>query len=130
MASFLAFAVMAGAGIRSFWRMNEVDFGQERAAALNGGYLHYARASFKLGQGLVVHRSRRYVVIAYPNNFLGFSMWKQVMPFPKASGTIFRLRVPLWFPLLLLLIAPVRWLVARPQYVPAFPVVANAKQLS
>jgi len=126
MASLLAFAVVAGAGIRSFWTMDELDFGQRRATALNGGYVHYARASFEIGQGLVVHQSRRYQVISYPNNFLGFSVWKQVTSFPGASGTVFRLRVPLWFPLLLLLIAPVRWLIARPQYVPAFPVVAGA----
>jgi hypothetical protein len=125
--SLLAFVAVAGAGIRSFWRMDELDFGQERATALNGGYLHYARASFKLGQGFVEHQSRRYQVIAYPNNFLGFAIWKQVVRFPNATGKIFRVRVPLWFPLLLLLIAPVRWLIARPQYALAFPVVTDAK---
>jgi hypothetical protein len=38
--------------------------------------------------------------------------------------------VPLWFPLFLLLIAPVRWLIARPANVPAFPVITVAKQES
>lgn len=129
MASLLGFAVVAGAGIRSFWTMDELDFEQKRATALNGGYLHYARASFKIGQGLVVHQSRRYQVISYPNNFLGFSVWKQVLSFPSLSGTIFHLRVPLWFPLLLLLIVPVRWLIAGPRYVSAFPIIAESKQV-
>lgn len=35
--------------------------------------------------------------------------------------------VPLWIPLLLLLIAPVCWLVARSENVAAFPVVTDAK---
>ena len=52
--------------------------------------------------------------------------------FPDYPGALreFQIFIPLWFPLLLLLIAPVRWLIARPQYVPAFPVIADAKQSS
>jgi len=36
--------------------------------------------------------------------------------------------VPLWFPLLLLLITPARWLIARPTNAPAFPVIAEGRQ--
>src|SRR6185437_4047796 len=38
----------------------------------------------------------------------------------------FYIEVPLWFPTLLLLIAPVRWLMARPANAPAFPVIIDA----
>ena len=39
----------------------------------------------------------------------------------------FEIVMPLWPLLILLLIAPVRWLTARPANAPAFPVIANAK---
>lgn len=38
--------------------------------------------------------------------------------------------VPLWIPLLLLLIAPVCWLIAQPANIAAFPVVTDTKQAS
>lgn len=129
--SFVAFVVTATSGIRSFWSMDEFDFGQDRAIALNGGCLHYARASFKFRQDPFGHLTWRYQIITYPNNFLGFATWKGVVRFSKGTGTgtgsVFHLRVPLWPLLLLLLIAPLRWLIARPANAPAFPVITDAK---
>jgi len=128
--SFVAFVVAATAGVRSFWTMDEFDFGQDRAIALNGGCLHYARASFKFRQDPIGHLTWRYQVIAYSNNFLGFGTWQGVVPYPKGTGTgkVFHVRIPLWPILILLLFAPVRWLAARPVNAPAFPVVTNAKR--
>ncbi|HEX5243834.1 MAG TPA: hypothetical protein VFW23_11280 [Tepidisphaeraceae bacterium] len=121
--SFAAFVVTATAGVRSFWTMDEFDFGQDRAIALNGGCLHYARASFKFRQDRIGHLTWRYQVIAYPNNFLGFATWKGIVRFSKGTGTgkVFHLRLPLWPISLLLLIAPACWLIARPANPPAFP---------
>jgi len=107
--------------------MDELDFGQDRAVALDGGCLYYARASLKFRQNSVEHVSWRYRVIAYPNDFLGFAVWKRVMRFPKATGTgsVFYVRAPLWPLLILLIIAPARWLIARPENAPAFPVITK-----
>jgi len=38
---------------------------------------------------------------------------------------MFSFWIPLWFVLLLLLIAPALWLVARPTNAPAFPVITK-----
>ncbi|HEX5243521.1 MAG TPA: hypothetical protein VFW23_09705 [Tepidisphaeraceae bacterium] len=46
----------------------------------------------------------------------------------KITAESFVYGVPVWFPLLLLFIAPARWLIARLASAPAFPVITDAKQ--
>ena len=60
-------------------------------------------------------------------SFLGFSYEheKSLGEVARYEGRYFWL--PLWFPLLLLLIAPVRWLISRRSR-PAFPVITDVEQ--
>ena len=49
--------------------------------------------------------------------------------FPNSPTLAYlRIQVPLHFPLLLLLIIPMRWLIARPANAPAFPVITDANR--
>src|SRR2546421_3507917 len=110
MVSLVAFVLVAGAGVRSFWTMDELDFNHDRAIALNGGCLHYGHASWPINQELIAHQSRKYQVLVYPNGILGFALWHQALP-PLGKQKIFRVCTPIWPLLLLLLIAPLRWLI-------------------
>jgi len=120
--SLVGLVVIAGAGVRSFWTMDELDFGHDRAIALNGGCLHYAHASFLVNRYRIQHLSRKYQVITSPRTNLGFGVWNQVLS-PKQ--TVFRACAPIWPFLLLLLIVPVCWLIARPAATSAFPIITS-----
>ena len=115
-----------GAGIRSFWTLDELDFGHDRAIALNGGCLHYAHASFAINRQLIEHRSMKYQVLNDPNVILGFGIWNQV-PFPKLK--IFAC-APIWPFLPLLLIAPLRWLIGKPAGTSAFAIITSPESPS
>ena len=128
--SLLAFVILVVAGIRSLWVFDAI--GRPTQA---GGWaieLADARATFELvlsagasgpiGRGHVSARLR-------PNSSIvgraiwGFHAEKTVLPRMKLIQII----TPLWALLLLLLIAPVSWLIARQANPPAFPVVNQAK---
>ena len=51
-----------------------------------------------------------------------------VVDIPDKQASLFMVNVPIWFPLLLLLIAPVCWLIARPANAPAFPIVTDGNR--
>jgi hypothetical protein len=126
-ASLVGFVMVASAGVRSFWTLDELDFGYDRAIALNGGCLHYAHSSFAIDRQPIQHRSMKYQVLNSPNVILGFGIWNQV-PFPNAK--IFRACTPIWPFLLLLLIAPLRWLVGRPAVTSAFAIITSTESPS
>jgi len=128
--SLLAFVAVAAAGIRSLWVFDAIGKPNQ-----HGGWaieLADARATFELvlstgasgpiGRGHVSARLR-------PNSSVvgraiwGFQAQKTVLPGMKLIQII----TPLWLPLLLLLIAPVLWVIARPANAPAFPVIADRK---
>lgn len=127
---FAVFLVVAVAGIRSFWIWSALGNGNDRAIFLMDGNLVFMHTSGRGG--------------FYPSGFesakpeadsslrkgvLGFAIRSEITPnaFNNTSEKQFILRVPLWFPLLLLLINPIRWLIARPIRGPAFPVVTDLK---
>lgn len=128
---FAVFLVVAVAGIRSFWICDALGNGNDRAIFLEGGYLVFIHSS---GNATFLPPSG-YLSgpiddeFPFPRSFLGFAVKREsaTLLFGKAIATEFSLRAPLWFPLLLLLINPVRWLIARPVRGPAFPVVTDAK---
>lgn len=130
--SLLAFLVVAAAGIRSLWVFDAIGTPTQA-----GGWaveLADARATFELvlsagasgptGRGHVSARLR-------PNSSIvgraiwGFRAQKTVLP----RMEMFQIITPLWLPLLLLLIAPMSWLIARQANPPAFPVVNEAKHV-
>jgi len=131
MLSLLAFVVLAAAGIRSLWVFDAIGRSNQ-----HGGWaieLADARATFELvlssgasgpiGRGHVSARLR-------PNSSIvgraiwGFHAEKTVLP----SMQLIQIITPLWLPLLLLLIAPVCWLIARQAKPPAFPVVETKQE--
>jgi len=93
-----------------------------------GGYLVYTQAS---GKGVIYSESGHLSgsmqphLLDMPNSFLGFAAKTNVFSSPFGIEKDFALRVPLWFPLLLLLVYSRRWLIARPANAPAFQVVAK-----
>jgi len=129
--SLLAFVVVAASGIRSLWVFDAIGRSNQ-----HGGWaieLADARATFELvlssgasgpiGRGHVSARLR-------PNSSIvgraiwGFHAEKTVLP----SMQLIQIITPLWLPLLLLLIAPVCWLIARQAKPPAFPVVESKQE--
>ena len=73
------------------------------------------------------HLSASAIDFPVPKNVLGFAVENRVEHHELGSEKVFAVRIPVWFPLLLLLIAPARWLIARPADAPAFPVITDAK---
>src|SRR5690349_15413273 len=120
--SLVGFAMLASGGVRSFWILDELDFGHDRAIALNGGCLHYAHASWAIDRQPIKHGSMKYQVLNYPNVIWGFGIGNQTY---SPQQKIFRARTPTWPFLLLLLIAPVRWLIGRPAAPSAFAIITS-----
>lgn len=130
--SLLASVAVAGAGIRSMWIQDYWNLGTFRTIrtiALAGGCMRYGCLSGDLLAGvppprghISLFRKRR-----IDSDIFNFS----VRDFISHSVPAYRqitVAIPLWFPLLLLLIAPVRWLIALPANAPAFPVITDAKR--
>jgi len=131
--SLLAFVVAGGAGIRSLWIADAWNAGDGRGLGLFGGRVTYkhdpsppfvpsGHISFDAS---MISPSRRIIGEA----IWGFGAGTEVHSLhsrttPSVVEKVFYVTIPLWPFLLLLLIAPVRWLIARPANAPAFPVIA------
>jgi len=128
--SLLASVVVAAAGVRSVrtydaWGSNNWTIGIENGSI---GFMretgYYADGPMdRLGHISSAART------AGPFVNLKFSISSQdVIPSRPGALKILELHIPLWLPLLLLLITPVCWLIARPANAPAFAVITNAKR--
>lgn len=109
--------------IRSFWTYGGFNFRYGREIELDRGCFLYEQAGVK-------HIWGAYLGNNYLDSIWGFAIGNQAAIDPVTLGNIsvFRIRIPLWPFILLLLIAPVRWLIAQPANAAAFPVIAYAKQ--
>jgi len=123
-ASLLGFVVVAAAAIRSFRVASDTKIGWRNDILLEGGYITY----------LHIYQTREVRDqsgnLKWPIKFRwiggGFRVGQWILTLYKQYTFVqCGIELPVWFPLLLLLIAPVRWLIARPANAPAFPVIAN-----
>jgi|SRR6185437_802493 len=132
--SLLVFGAVLGAGVRSYWSWEQVAVGDGMALGVDTGCLFYTFDNQGTAPGFShqsVEPDAEWIADAYPATwrFAGFSVNSLNSPIkPTGRFKVFIFRVPIWFPLLLLLIAPVRWLIARPANAPAFPVITDAKR--
>ena len=120
--SLLAFMGMAGAGVRSFWIADELT-DVRSLIGFAGGLVYFSRLSPPNGFGVRGYTSMN----IDPHGraiFSGFST-RTVRYAPKFEMD--SVIVPIWPLLLLLLIAPVWWLIARSANAPAFPVITERK---
>ena len=120
--SLLAFMVLTGAGVRSFW-IADMLTGTRSEIGFAGGLVYFPHISPPNGFGVRAHRS----IHIDPHGraiFPGLRI-KTVVYAPqfKMLSEI----VPIWPLLLVLLIIPACWLIARSENVPAFPVVTNSR---
>jgi len=132
--SLLTFFVITAAGVRSHHTLDRWNWRGRRIILISGCVLcAYDPASVNFP----IHESYSAVNAFIPELFVppgwsiaGFSK-NEIEHVALGSGepsTELCLKIPLWFPLLLLLIAPIRWLIARPANAAAFPVITSAKQ--
>ncbi len=121
--SLLLFAMVAVPGIRSFWTWEVWSNHNGRLViALVRGRVSYLRASEVVTQLLPPGYSS---YKSSPDwNSIRESLWGFRIDNDQA---LFMMHVPIWPLLLLLLIAPARWLIARPVDAAAFPVVTGPK---
>lgn len=126
--SCAAFLLVAFAGIRSFWITDGMTFGQHRAVGFIGGNAIYVHADYKVTQAPIKFQSGYFQKFQHPPGILGFVIWNQVLRVTGRNFKVFRVLVPLWPLILLLLIAPIRWMMALPIQAAAFPVVTDGKQ--
>ncbi len=119
MVSLLAFAVVVGAGVRNLrvwdsWNTPRLNIGLYRGCAC---YSQSAKAE----QGACFkHYSGR-----IPQNA---AIALKFESFSSAQTRQFGIRIPLWFPLVLLLIVPLYWVMALPVSSRAFLVVTTRVQ--
>jgi len=128
--SLLLLVVVAGAGAISFREAEGWDFGRYRTIWLESGGILYQR--FAGGPFSREIDKGGFVKQAPPKGvFLKFSEDDSTVQAPGGAFSIRTLVVvfPLWPLLLLLLIAPMRWLIARPANAPAFPVITDARKV-
>ena len=123
--SLLAFVVVAGAGVRSLWTWDVWTDGNGRVVGLEQGCIIYTHTVAARPDAPSTHLSGNAKDLPVPKNVLGFAVENRVEHNQFGNEKVFGLRVPVWFPLLLLLIAPVRWIFARPATTMAFPVVTK-----
>jgi len=134
--SLLLFAAVAGAGVRSLWIAEAWNDGNGRFVGLFGGratYQHILDPPFSpsghVSSDLGVSPDRRIAGEAIYGVRIGTDSYSRgIRADPSAVQRIFTIHIPLGPILFLLLIVPVRWLVARPANAPAFPVITDAKR--
>ena len=129
--SLLAFLMVAIAGVRSFWNCDLWQF------MINGKgqayFLYSGRAGFvcRSGEAMPTEYSGHTHTVVEPNRYgalqslWGFEVHYGVDSARQHDGPVFEFCAPLWPLLLVLLIIPARWLIARPAGSPAFPVVSK-----
>ena len=132
MVSLLAFVGVAGVGARSLWIVDSWYYSHSIGVRLEGGRFGCMHeSSDRVISGITfTHFTFRMMPRQVLTVFWKFHIHRAeyAVTFPGGSlghTKVFVVWIPLWFPLLLLLIAPVRWLIARPANTPAFPVVTD-----
>lgn len=127
MVSLVALLALAGAAVRSFRVASDTKIGWRNDILLDGGYITY----------LHIYQTReardQSGNLKWPIKFRwiggGFRVGQWILILSNEYTFVqCGIEFPLWFPLLLLLIAPVRWLIARPASASAFPVITDATQ--
>ena len=132
--SLLAFVTVTAAGVRSFWNWDEWDFGgYVLSVVLKSGCVHAVHVSNSQSTISLRHGGHQSGDIAPEDRTLrraltGFGAKRNILSLRAGDETVEKYDLPLWPLLLLLLIAPVRWLIAQPANAPAFPVIADAKR--
>jgi len=129
MMSFAAFVVLAVLSVRSFWTWDLLSDGVSEMITLSDGCVMYTHTSTSgaSGTSLNGHISGR----GYPNRrsirraALGFSATRSILPSGLGQLQISQVTLPLWPLLLLLIVMPVLWLIARPPAGLAFHVIAD-----
>jgi len=123
------FVVTAGTGLRSFWKQDSWIYGTDKRVVGFGsgrgrivGLYISAPADIKILHG---HQSWDATSFEFPSPILPVAVVRQTDHLLVGDLTQRAVWVPLWFPLLLLLIAPARWLIARPANAAAFLVVTK-----
>ena len=112
--SFLAFVVVAGIGVSSFWVKEQCNF-----IRLESGRAECVFVSGKPDTSRVFGAySNSWSLLGCKANILGAYT-------RLGDSTPFTIQSPLWIPLSLLLLAPAFWLIARPANTPAFQVIAK-----
>lgn len=129
--SFVAFVVVAVITIRSFWLSDGWADNSGHFIALEGGriaYTHIFVPNYLPSGHLPASMSPDRQVLE--NAIWGFRAYKSSIPSDPSGQAIpaFRAAVPLWPLLVLLIVAPVRWLRAQQSNEPAFPVITDGKQ--
>jgi len=124
------FVVAAGAGVRSFWKQDSWIYGRDkRVVGFGFGRGRMVGVYLSVPAGINItfgHQSWDATSFEAPSPILPVAVVKKTDHLLSVGDLIQRaVWVPLWFPLLLLLIAPARWLIARPANAPAFLVVAK-----
>ena len=131
--SCVAFLVLAGADVRSFWSCDEWDFMRsgQTVVLVRGCFLyrHYALGAGATGYaGPKVHLSGDFKRVRIPESIGGFIYDNQVDRTPFGYEKMLFFRMPLWPALLFLLfVGPVRWLISRCSRRPAFPIITDAR---
>lgn len=126
--SFVAFLAVVVAGTRSFWVWDAWGFGNGTIIGLEGGCVLFTHQKPILQPPLKgpLHGVMEPAEFDFPGSILGFVVAKD-LSHNHAGNPIFGLQVPLWPLLLLLVVIPIRWLIALPANAPAFPVIACTK---
>ncbi|HEX5243836.1 MAG TPA: hypothetical protein VFW23_11290 [Tepidisphaeraceae bacterium] len=124
MLSLLAFGVIAAAGVRSFWTVDSWMHGDRRVV---GMALGRGRAYVSLPIEVNVQQSSDAKLFETHSAIFPVAFVNKVYHLPSGDLRQHAVWVQLWFPLLLLLIIPMCWLVARPANAPAFPVITDGK---
>lgn len=125
--SFAALLAVMAAGTRSFWVWDAWGFGNGTIIGLEGGCVLYTHQKPILQPPIngPLHGVMEPEEFDFPGSILGFVVAKDLSH--NAGRPIFGLQVPLWPLLLLLVVIPIRWLIALPANAPAFPVVTCTK---
>lgn len=131
MVSFAAFAVLTVFAVRSFWTWDLLSDGVSEMITLSDGCVMYTHTSTSgaSGTSLNGHIAGR----GYPNRrslrraILGFSATRSILPSGLGQLQISQVTLPLWPLLLLLIVMPLLWLIARPPPRPAFNVITDTK---
>ena len=136
MASLLAFVAAAGADVRSFWNYDIWQTVSNKggcAIVLGRGCAAFARRSGAALPGAIPIMPKGHTHIDYQphrsdvlESFWNFRFQNRA-DIKQGRGSTFAFVGPIWPLLLLLLITPVRWLIARPANAPAFPVITERK---
>ena len=133
--SMVAFLAVAAVGVRSLWVHDSFyefgDFGDREIDIYNGcvAFRRQAPNSPRKLITLIVARGHTATQLTPSPHSVGqaFRGFEKTETDLTASKIIV-VKTPVWPLLLLLLVAPMRWLIARSPNAPAFPVITDAKQ--